>query len=77
MYTRVTLTRWNSEGIRRDQLMDALKDRTVVRTARRVDYCILCMRRSVNEAGLCDVCASSLEGEELHLVERWVSGVGP
>jgi len=72
-----TMERVNSEGIRRVDLRLALRTRRVVAEARRVDTCILCRRHKVNEAGICDVCYSSLEGEELDLAVSWMRGVGP
>ena len=69
--------RLNSEGIPRDQLILALKDRRAVATARRINSCLLCRRIGVNEAGLCVVCYGMLNDEELRLAERWLRGVGP
>lgn len=71
------MERWNSEGILREMLVVALKDRDMVLTARRVDTCMLCRRKKVNEAGICEVCYGSLDGPELTLAVRWRSGVGP
>lgn len=71
------MERLNSEGIRRDHLLQALKSRKTVYVARRIDSCLLCRRRSVNEAGLCDFCYSMLDGEELIAAVRWLSGEGP
>jgi len=71
------MERLNSEGIPRDQLLLALKDRKMVLTARRFDTCLLCRRRGVNEAGLCAVCWALLNDEELKQGTRWVTGVGP
>jgi hypothetical protein len=67
----------NSEGIPRRRLAVALKDRGQVADARRIDSCLLCRRPRVNEAGLCDVCYGMLDGEELKLATRWLSGEGP
>jgi hypothetical protein len=69
--------RFNNEGIPRHTLVLALRDRRLVMTARRVDACLLCRRPRVNDSGLCDVCYSGLEGEELRLAVSWLSGVGP
>ncbi|RYG38897.1 hypothetical protein EON81_02405 [bacterium] len=71
------MERLNSEGIRQDELLYALKTRRTVQTARRIDSCLLCRRHYVNEAGLCDICYAQLEGEEAKLAERWLSGIGP
>ncbi|RYG47101.1 hypothetical protein EON79_08275 [bacterium] len=71
------MERFNSEGIRRDELLLALKTLRTVQIARRFDTCMLCRRHRVNEAGLCDVCYSQLEGEEARLAEKWLSGIGP
>ena len=71
------MDRLNSEGIPRHRLAIALKDRRQVMEARRFDFCMLCRRHRVNEAGLCDVCYSALDGEEFQLAASWLSGVGP
>lgn len=71
------MERWNSEGIPRDELPYALRTPRIVRLARRMDKCLLCCRREVNEAGLCTYCYSTLDGAELDLATRWLSGVGP
>ena len=57
--------------------MIALRDRKQVLAARRVNSCLLCKRRQVNEAGLCEVCWGMLDGEELAMGERWLRGEGP
>jgi hypothetical protein len=69
--------RHNSEGIRRDQLLTALKDWRTVTNARRNDSCLLCRRSGVNEAALCEVCWTLLSDQELQQGVRWISGVGP
>jgi hypothetical protein len=69
--------RWNGEGIPRHLLPQALKDRKQVLTARRINSCLLCRRIPVNESGLCEVCYSMLDGEELRLATRWLTGEGP
>ncbi len=71
------MDRINSEGIQRWRLSIALTDRHQVLNARKADMCLLCRRHRVNEAGLCDVCYSGLEGDEFRLASRWLSGVGP
>ncbi|CAN5574715.1 hypothetical protein BH11ARM2_BH11ARM2_17180 [soil metagenome] len=71
------MERWNSEGIRRNELLFALRTPRTVATARRINACLLCRRNSVNEAGLCVVCYSLLEGEEARMAERWLSGEEP
>lgn len=71
------MDRLNGEGIPRHHLLLALKNRKVVLDARRIDACLLCRNRRVNEAGLCDSCYAVLDGEELRLVNRWMAGVGP
>ena len=71
------LERLNSEGILRDDLAFALTVPGKVAAARRRDACLLCRRPRVNEAGLCDVCTSGLEGREATLVNRWMTGQGP
>ena len=69
--------RLNSEGIPREHLLIALRDRRVVQAARYINSCLLCRRREVNEAGLCEVCWGMLEGEEIRMGERWMRGEGP
>ena len=72
------MERLNSEGIPRDDLRIALRNRRVVMTARRIDSCLLCKRRGVNETGLCEVCYGMLDdAEELRLATRWLTGEGP
>jgi hypothetical protein len=71
------MERLNGEGIPRHTLLLALKNRRQVMEARRIDACLLCRNRKVNEAGLCDACYSLLDGEELRIVGRWMTGVGP
>jgi hypothetical protein len=70
--------RLNSEGIPRHQLKFALRRPATVLTARRVDSCLLCRRKGVNEAGLCDLCYPLIQDpEEQGLIEKWLSGEGP
>lgn len=69
--------RLNNEGIPRESLILAMRDRRTVATARRIDTCLLCRRPRVNEAGLCEVCYGALDGDELRLATRWLQGVGP
>lgn len=71
------MDRLNGEGILLRLLPVALQDRKQVMTARKINSCLLCRRQGVNEAGLCDVCYAMLDGEELRLALRWLSGVGP
>jgi hypothetical protein len=71
------MERLNGEGIPRRHLSIALGDRRQVLTARKIDRCLLCRRPRVNEAGLCDVCYSMLDGEELVLAGKWLTGAGP
>jgi len=69
--------RLNSEGIRRDQLAWALKQRNIVSKARKINSCLLCRRIGVNEAGLCEVCFALLTDDEFKTASRWISGEGP
>lgn len=71
------MERHNSEGIPREKLSLALRDRKAVHEARRIDSCLLCRSPRVCEAGLCDACYGMLEGGELELAQRWLAGVGP
>ncbi len=71
------MERYNSEGIPRNLLPQALRDRRQVLNARKIDSCLLCRARSVNEAGLCRVCWVLLTDEELRLAQVWLNGVGP
>jgi hypothetical protein len=69
------IERWNSEGIPRDQLVVALRTPRIVRFARRINSCLLCRRKSVNEAGICEVCtANILDAEELRLIGEYRTG---
>lgn len=69
--------RLNSEGIQRHKLIQALGERRVVLSARRIDSCLLCRAHNVNEAGLCAMCWSQLTDEEIALGQRWLIGQGP
>lgn len=71
------MDRYNHEGIARRDLPLALKNARLVFTHRRIDSCLLCRRMRVNEAALCSVCYSLLEGEEFRLANRWLTGEGP
>ena len=71
------MDRMNAEGIPRDQLLFALKDRRYVASACKIDSCLLCRRNRVNEAGLCQVCWTMLSDEEMAQGTRWLVGVGP
>jgi len=71
------MDRVNSEGILRRELTLALQTRSAVKNARTIDSCLLCRRGRVNPAGLCEVCYSLLDGPELRLATRWLSGEGP
>jgi hypothetical protein len=71
------IRRYNSEGIAREDLMVALRTPKQVNMARSVNACLLCCAANVNEAGLCNVCYSLLNGEELNLACRWLAGLGP
>lgn len=64
----------NAEGIRRQDLVWALRTRRLVLLARKRDECLLCRSKSVDEAGLCGVCAAQATEEEAVLIERWRSG---
>jgi len=69
--------RENPEGIKRNELTFALRTRRFVSEARRINKCMLCRRTRVNEAGLCEVCYATLEGEELNLALAWLRGTPP
>ncbi len=69
--------RYNSEGIRREELAWALTQRHIVAGFRRIDRCMLCRNPHVNEAALCPVCTAMLNDEELRQVERWMNGIAP
>jgi len=71
------MERWNSEGIRRDDLSWALSSKHIVPNYRKIDSCMLCRAKGVNEAGLCQICYAMLEPPELQLAERWMNGQGP
>ncbi|MBS1718033.1 MAG: hypothetical protein JSS72_09920 [Armatimonadetes bacterium] len=67
----------NSEGLPRDRLIAYLRDARRIAFARRAGYCLLCRRKSVNEAALCGSCYSQLTEEEFGVAQRYLSGVGP
>ncbi|MES1228236.1 MAG: hypothetical protein ABUL72_06155, partial [Armatimonadota bacterium] len=71
------MDRLNEEGIPRDRLAWALTRADYVREARRHNRCLLCSRKNVNEAGLCEGCYSMLSSPELALAERWLGGALP
>lgn len=69
------MTRINSEGIPQEHLRFALKNSRIIADARRIDACLMCRRPRVNVAGICEYCYSQLDGEELVMVTRIMSGV--
>lgn len=69
--------RFNSEGVRRADLIHYLQNERAVRDAVRIDQCLLCRRGGVMEAGLCELCYGLLEGEELRVAVSWRSVGGP
>ena len=71
------MDRLNPEGIPRNQLHFVLTQPGRVREARRIDKCLLCRRSRVNDAGLCEVCYSMLDGEEQRIATRWTTGGAP
>jgi len=71
------MDRINGEGIRRQDLKWALTQPRLVADARRIDRCLICRRTEPNESGLCIVCWSSLDDEELRLAQRWTVGIAP
>lgn len=71
------MDRLHPEGIPRDQLIWVLTQSRLVRTAVRLDTCLLCCNHRVNEAGLCDICYCLLNDAELVLAERWLAGATP
>ncbi|QYK54142.1 MAG: hypothetical protein KF824_04415 [Fimbriimonadaceae bacterium] len=69
--------RLHPEGVERSQLAWVLTQARFVKVAVRIDQCLLCRNKSVNEAGLCDVCFTFLDDKETELALRWTSGVAP
>lgn len=69
--------RLNSEGIWRGDLLLTLKTPHLVRAAIAKGRCLLCQRPNLNAAGLCDVCYSQLQGEELRIATRYMDGLVP
>lgn len=69
--------RINPEGIQRHQLTWVLTQPRYVRAAVRIDQCLLCRDKNVNEAGLCSVCWTYLTPEETELAIHWMTGVLP
>lgn len=66
--------RLNDEGVPRSQLKLALQNVRVVQTARRINACLLCRDRDVNESGLCGKCWSQLTDDEFALAQKWLQG---
>ena len=73
----IFVERFNSEGVLRSDLLLTLRTPRKVKTARSVDSCLLCRSKNVNEAALCLVCYSLLDGEELRMANRWMAGMEP
>lgn len=71
------MLRWNAEGLPRNQLIWALSRPDIVGRFRRINSCMLCMARDVNEAALCEVCYGMLEGDELNAAVDYMAGVRP
>lgn len=71
------MARINSTGIKRSELLWALGNPALVRDARERDSCLLCRGSRVNEAGLCNVCTTSLNDAESRMVEKWMAGGSP
>ena len=71
------MDRLNSQGIPRRKLIWTLAQEKIVKRAIQTDSCLLCRNERVNEAGLCEICTSQLNDEELKAVDKWLSGVGP
>ena len=71
------MSRINSEGIKRDDLAWVLTERRFVIEARKLNKCLLCKKEGVLESGLCNLCYSMLDGDELLLAEKWHRGTGP
>lgn len=71
------MDRLNSEGIARHNLSWALGKPHIVRQAINENRCLLCRCSPVNEAGLCEICVVLLDDDELKLVNRWTTGIGP
>ena len=71
------MDRQHPQGIQRDQLTWVLTQPRLVRTAVRLDTCLLCCNHKVNEAGLCDICYCLLGDEEQRLAESWMAGATP
>ncbi|MDI9641137.1 hypothetical protein QPK87_05595 [Kamptonema cortianum] len=77
MYTRLVDGRDHPEGIPRDQLIWSLNQERIVRTAIRIDRCLLCREPGVNESGLCLLCFSYLTPDERPHAEMWTMGAMP
>ncbi|MCE9559907.1 MAG: hypothetical protein K8R88_13280 [Armatimonadetes bacterium] len=71
------MTRWNAEGVHLKDLPYALSRVDIVSLYRNMNRCMLCMRVGVNEAGVCGVCYSMLDGEPLKAVLEWTMGKRP
>ncbi|MFN3728672.1 MAG: hypothetical protein ACK4XJ_03040 [Fimbriimonadaceae bacterium] len=73
----MAIERWNSEAIPRHELSVTLQTPHLVMAWRRAGRCMLCCRQSVNEAGLCEICTATLDGDEFDLASKWLRGTGP
>lgn len=71
------MSRIHREGVPRDDLLIALRTKSMVITARETDTCMLCCAKKVNDAGICQMCMPLVSDEELKVIERWMAGVGP
>ena len=71
------MDRLHPEGLSRPQLRYALGVKRFVQLARQSNNCMLCMRKGVNEAGLCEFCMGLLDDRENQMANRWMTGQGP
>lgn len=71
------MERWNSEAIPRQDLAWALGRPDIVRTARRIDRCLLCRAPHVNEAALCASCWAILDEPDISIAQEWMTGARP
>jgi hypothetical protein len=71
------MERWNAEAIPRNELAWALGRSDIVRTARRIDSCLLCRAPEVNEAALCPACWAILDEPEIGIAQEWMTGARP
>ncbi|HWP30983.1 MAG TPA: hypothetical protein VNK96_04540 [Fimbriimonadales bacterium] len=68
------MRRYNSEGVRREDLLRAIRNPRQVCLAREIDRCMLCRSPKVNLVGLCEGCFANLTEQEVEAARPWLEG---